>query len=307
MNQSEAIICLCGTFRDSHTPLTRAAFWKLFHQNNDSVEQLIETGDEQVAALIRRGGSMAFSLEELDRRGIRVVTVFDEAFPARLKTRLGDACPPLLYVCGDSALNERRTVGYTGSRETDDTDIAWIRKRVEQNLNDGYGVVTGGARGADNAAMTCAIENNGIAVVYTANDIGSYMKNRFVQDSIRSGHLLLYSHISPFAETGRHSFVAAAMERNKYIYAHSTATVVVRSEMNKGGTWAGALEALKHNYCPVYVWDNKDYPGNQKLLDFRAIPLSDIGEIEKNIPRLEQSDVTGNIKQMSIFDYLATG
>ena len=76
----------------------------------------------------------------------------------------------------------------------------------------------------------------------------------------------------------RNSFVAAAMERNKYIYALSNGTVVVRSDLEKGGTWAGAVEALKHKWSQVFVWDNENYPGHKELIKMGAQALSDEGE-----------------------------
>lgn len=51
--------------------------------------------------------------------------------------------------------------------------------------------------------------------------------------------LLLITDMKP--DTG---FSAArAMNRNKFIYASAYGTFVVASDYNKGGTWAGAVEA----------------------------------------------------------------
>jgi predicted Rossmann fold nucleotide-binding protein DprA/Smf involved in DNA uptake len=44
------------------------------------------------------------------------------------------------------------------------------------------------------------------------------------------------------------------MQRNKLIYALADASLVVSSDINKGGTWAGATEQLdKLRLVPVYV------------------------------------------------------
>ena len=44
------------------------------------------------------------------------------------------------------------------------------------------------------------------------------------------------------------------MQRNKLIYALSDASLIVSSDLNKGGTWAGAVEQLdKLKFVPVYV------------------------------------------------------
>lgn len=44
------------------------------------------------------------------------------------------------------------------------------------------------------------------------------------------------------------------MQRNKLIYALADASLVVNSDVDKGGTWAGAIEQLeKLRFIPVYV------------------------------------------------------
>ena len=68
--------------------------------------------------------------------------------------------------------------------------------------------------------------------------------------------------------------VGIAMMRNRYIYAQSKATVVVRSDLNKGGTWTGATENIKYEWCPTLCWDHP-YPGNKALIEKGAVPISD--------------------------------
>lgn len=128
--------------------------------------------------------------------------------------------------------------------------------------------------------------------------------------NILNGKLLLYSHISPYTLNTRNVFVAAAMERNKFIYSSSSATVVVRSEKDKGGTWTGATESLRHKWAYIYVWDQKEYAGNQKLIEMGAVPLSDEGKIVKTKTNtiVDEKSSSLDIKQVphqtSIEEYL---
>lgn len=64
------------------------------------------------------------------------------------------------------------------------------------------------------------------------------------------------------------------MQRNRYIYTQSHATLVVKSSKGKGGTWQGAIQSLKHRYAPVICWQNHAL-GNQALIQAGAIPVSD--------------------------------
>jgi predicted Rossmann fold nucleotide-binding protein DprA/Smf involved in DNA uptake len=70
------------------------------------------------------------------------------------------------------------------------------------------------------------------------------------------------------------------MGRNKLIYALSRLTFVVASDKDKGGTWAGATEALDRGYAPVAVWASEGASeGNAALLKRGATPISAIDEL----------------------------
>ena len=69
------------------------------------------------------------------------------------------------------------------------------------------------------------------------------------------------------------------MGRNKIIYGASDYAVVVSSDYQKGGTWAGAIETLTAGWCPVFVRSGTNVaPGNRELINKGALPLAD-GEI----------------------------
>jgi len=81
---------------------------------------------------------------------------------------------------------------------------------------------------------------------------------------------------TPYKPTAGFS-VPNAMGRNKLIYALSQATLVVTSDLDKGGTWAGAQEALRQNTAPVLVWrGDGEGPGNAKLVDLGAKPVAGV-------------------------------
>jgi predicted Rossmann fold nucleotide-binding protein DprA/Smf involved in DNA uptake len=57
------------------------------------------------------------------------------------------------------------------------------------------------------------------------------------------------------------------MGRNKLIYALATRTLVVASDLDSGGTWAGATECLKRGFGEVAVWRGEgEGPGNEALV-----------------------------------------
>jgi predicted Rossmann fold nucleotide-binding protein DprA/Smf involved in DNA uptake len=79
--------------------------------------------------------------------------------------------------------------------------------------------------------------------------------NREHRNRLIDGELVLISPYDPSAGFN----VGNAMQRNKLIYALADASLVVNSDLNKGGTWAGATEQLvKLRLVPVYVRSTGD-------------------------------------------------
>ena len=79
--------------------------------------------------------------------------------------------------------------------------------------------------------------------------------NREHRDLLIDSRLVLLSPYDPSAGFN----VGHAMQRNKLIYALSDAALVVNSDYEKGGTWAGAVEQLeKLHFVPIYVRSEGD-------------------------------------------------
>lgn len=226
---------------------------------------------ERIKKLLNRAGSICFELERLSTMGIRMVTRADKGYPRTLKSKLKGGCPPLFYYAGDLSLLGRRTVGFVGSRTVGDEDIAFTEDTVKKINERGFGVVSGGAKGIDSVSSAASLLNGSFAIEFISDSFTRKIKNKEVISAIQDGRLLIMSMAKPDAGFN----AGIAMQRNKYIYAQSTATIVVKSDYNKGGTWGGATEALRKEYCPVLCSKHKEYPGNEGLIRLGAIPIDD--------------------------------
>ncbi|MYC85655.1 MAG: hypothetical protein F4X18_09080 [Acidimicrobiia bacterium] len=72
------------------------------------------------------------------------------------------------------------------------------------------------------------------------------------------------------------------MGRNKLIYALSDVTVAVAADNGSGGTWTGATEAIRGDYCRVAVWRGSgEGPGNDPLERRGALPLTDTADLDQ--------------------------
>jgi predicted Rossmann fold nucleotide-binding protein DprA/Smf involved in DNA uptake len=77
--------------------------------------------------------------------------------------------------------------------------------------------------------------------------------------------------VTPYSPNAGFS-VGAAMGRNRLIYCLTDYAIVVASDAEAGGTWAGATETLKNNWGPVFVLEHSQMPyGNQLLLQKGAL------------------------------------
>lgn len=256
--------------------------------------KLSEETAERVARLIGRNASLSFQLSEYENIGITVVTRADPPYPGKLKKVLGNHCPPLFYCAGDMALLNRSYIGYVGSRTVSEDDIAFTKATVQKTATQGYGVVSGGAKGIDTVAAEEALSHGAPAVEYLSDSMLQKMKKSATVKAVREGKLLLLSVAKPDAPFN----VGMAMMRNRYVYAQSCGTVVVRSEYNKGGTWAGAIDNLKNEWCKELCRDKKSYRGNRALIERGAIPIDDAwnGDPNSLAPRFEPAE------QLTLFD-----
>ncbi len=119
----------------------------------------------------------------------------------------------------------------------------------------GRTLVSGGAKGIDQAAMRGALEDGGKVCGVLADSLEKTTMNRDHRNVLLDGQLVLITPYDPSA--GFH--VGNAMQRNKLIYALAEASLVVSSDFNKGGTWTGAVEQLdKLKFVPVYVRSTGD-------------------------------------------------
>lgn len=205
---------------------------------------------DRLRRLLGRGFLLSQVIERWQARAIWVVSRADADYPRRMKARLREDAPAVLYGCGDVALAETGGLAVVGSRHVDDELIDYTMSVGRFVAHAGRTVVSGGAKGIDQAAMRGALDAGGIACGVLADSLEKTTMNREHRNMLIDGRLALISPYDPNAGFN----VGNAMQRNKLIYALSDACLVVSSDVNKGGTWNGAVEQLdKLLFVPVYV------------------------------------------------------
>ena len=239
-------------------------------------DKLITT--ERLKLLLERGAALALSLEKWERSGLWVITRSDPDYPESLKNRLKGNSPVLFFGCGDRSLINAGGLAVVGSRNADAKNICYSTLLGARAAENGCSVISGGAKGVDEAAMFGSLLNGGTAVGVLADGLMSSCLSERYREHLIGRKLALISPYNP--EAGFHS--GNAMQRNKYIYCLSNVAVVVHSHHEKGGTLNGALENLRKRWVRLWVKHaNGSATGNARLVEQGASWLpKQIGEID---------------------------
>ncbi|MBD2390534.1 DNA-protecting protein DprA [Aphanizomenon flos-aquae FACHB-1416] len=281
---TQAILLLCASFGQNRQteplPLTLSEYnllteWLLENQMRPG--DLLETtaiekiqkitinklNPDRLIALLERGLMLSLAVEKWTSQGLWILGRSDPKYPQRFKQILKHSAPAIIYGVGNVELLSLGGLAIVGSRDVDEEMIQYTQRVAKTCSQQNIQVISGGARGIDQESMLGILNNRGTCVGVLADSLTKAAVNSKYRSGIREGRLTLISSYDPDAgfNTGN------AMGRNKYIYSLADYALVVKSDLEKGGTWNGAVEALsKIKEIPVFV--NMIYPiaaGNQEL------------------------------------------
>ena len=223
------------------------------HALSDKLESIVNP--ERLQSLLGRGFQLSQAVEHWQSRAIWVLSRADAEYPKVLKVRLKEDSPAVLYGCGNKNLLDSGGLAVVGSRHVDDSLIEYTENIGRLAARSSLTIISGGARGIDQAAMRGALENGGRVIGVLADSLKRAALNRENRSYLMEERLVLISPYDPAA--GFH--VGTAMQRNKLIYAFADAALVVSSDFQKGGTWTGAIEQLeKLHLTTLYVRSGSD-------------------------------------------------
>ena len=210
----------------------------------------LDLDSERLDRLLDRGFLLSEAMERWRTCALWVTSRADALYPRRLKKRLREQAPPVLYGCGNREDLDSGGLAVVGSRNVDDDSIAYTEGIGRLAAGARRTLVSGGARGIDQAAMRGALDAGGTVACVLADGLERAATRRDHRDALMDGRLALMCPYDPAAGF----LVGHAMQRNKLIYALADAALVVSAEFEKGGTWAGAVEQLdRHRFVSVYV------------------------------------------------------
>ena len=258
---------------------------------------------DRITALLRRGVTLSTALDKWASYGVRVVSRADESYPARLRKHLGAKAPALLYYAGNAALLSGGGMAFVGARDITEEATDMLRSVVRGCVDLGMNVVSGGARGADQAAMQEAFSVGGKVIGALPCDLLKACLDPSNRDALAGGNALLFSAFDP--EVRPFSYGQVAMDRNKYIYGMADACFVAQSgKGTKSGTWSGADEELKNkNRNPIYVYLGENpSEGCVDLAKRGAIAWDPAKTVAENLSESARSEKLVALEQDDLFN-----
>jgi DNA protecting protein DprA len=204
---------------------------------------------EPAAAWARALTEIDAELERCRAAGIAVISIFDAAYPERLR-RLTNP-PPVLYVKGDpAALGRPRTVALSGSREPGEAGLAATAQIVAALGESGWTIVAGLGKGVDTAAHLAALSAGATAVAVLSAGLDHVFPapNRTLAEAIVAAGGAL---VTPFRMALRPS-TSSAIARNRLVVGLAQALIVSEAAAEDGAMFS-VLDAAEEGLpvlCP---------------------------------------------------------
>ena len=253
----EGFLLLTGYLGDpERKPLTVAQFRELTvraramsRPNADrdlTEEDLLAIGCDKTAArrilqLLSQEEQLQWYVSRGNREGCRPITRISEGYPHRLRTTLAMEAPGTLWYKGDLSLLHRKTVSLVGSRDLFPENEAFAKEVGRQAALQGYVLVSGNARGADRIAQDSCLAHGGSVISVVADRLTDHRAKANVLYLSEDGYDLEFS-------------AYRALKRNRVIHSLSDQTLVAQCTLEKGGTWDGTKNNLRHGWSHVFCF-----------------------------------------------------
>jgi len=290
-------------------PLSAREYWRIsriseWASAGSAAKLSSESGVERdladrVVTLLHRRTALALVVEQLEQSGVWTTVAGELGYPARMLDRLGDSSPPVLHGVGDPELLGLDGLGVVGSRDVTPEGAQVAADVGRRAAEVGVPLISGAARGTDQLAMNAAYDSDGVVVGVTADSLVKSVQKPSVRRGVAAGRICLVTPFSP-----RSGFSPAnAMARNKLIYALSRVCFVVAAADGSGGTWAGAVEALRGRGTPVAVWLGPGAgDGNRALTARGAEGLENLAMLDQWLrqPTQRSSPIAGSTDQLAL-------
>ena len=195
----------------------------------------------RILALLNDRELLEIYLRRGARSGCTPVTRVSRDYPVSVRNRLGLDAPGCLWARGDLSLLSLPGVSLVGSRDIRPENLVFAREVGRQAARQGFVLVSGNARGADQAAQESCLAAGGQVISVVADELERHPLRENVLFLSEDGFDL------PFSSH-------RALSRNRLIHCMGLRTFVAQCAHRRGGTWDGTVKNLRSGWSLVYCF-----------------------------------------------------
>lgn len=194
------------------------------------------------------------------RGGCVPVTRVTEGYPGALLGKLGQDSSGCLWAKGDISLLDTPMVSLVGSRELRPENREFARRAGEEAAKQGFTLVSGNARGADQTAQRACLASGGRVISVVPDELERHVPEENLLYLSEDGYDL------PFT-------AQRALSRNRVIHCLGQKTFVAQCAAGSGGTWDGTSKNLRFGWSDVFCYN--DGSEGSRLLEQMGARLID--------------------------------
>jgi DNA processing protein len=281
----------------------------VWNASDEELREIPKLKQEFIDEIIRKREEIdpEEELKEIEREGIKAITIEDEEYPENLKNIYDP--PPVLYFKGEIKKEDKNAISIVGSRRATYYGIDVAKNLAKGLAERGFTIVSGMARGIDTSAHWGALEAKGrtIAVFGCGLNIIYPRENKnLAEEIIRNGAI-----ISEFP-IGVPPLALNFPIRNRIISGLSLGVVIVQAGEKSGATITAefALEQGREVFAVPGNVNLEQSKGSHKLIKQGAKLTEDINDIleELGIPTIrykeEQEIITLPPAEQAVYNCL---
>lgn len=177
------------------------------------------------------------------KNGCVPITRVSAEYPLLLRKRLGLMAPGCLWAKGDLGLLSIPGISLVGSRNIQPDNRNFAAEVGRQAALQGYALISGNARGADQTAQHACLAGGGKVISVIADSLADKTPRENVL------YLSEESFDAPFS-------TVRALSRNVIIHCTGLQTFVAQCSLGKGGSWDGSVKNLKNHWSPLFAYQD---------------------------------------------------